>query len=56
MAFAQLLAGLLYGVRPADPLVLVGVTVLLGATAYLSCRWPAERTSRLDPTTVLREQ
>ena len=25
IAFAQLLAGLLYGVRPADPLVLVGV-------------------------------
>ncbi len=56
MAFAQFLAGLLYGVRPADPLVLIGVTALLGATAYLSCRWPAQRTSRLDPTTVLREQ
>ena len=56
VAFAQLLAGLLYGVTPADPLVLGGATVVLGATAYLSCRVPAQRTCRLNPMTVLRDQ
>jgi predicted permease len=56
VAFAQLLAGLLYGVAPADPLVLSGAAVVLGATAYLSCRVPAQRTCRLNPMTVLRDQ
>jgi ABC-type antimicrobial peptide transport system permease subunit len=56
VAFAQLLGGLLYGVTPADPLVLTGATVVLGATAYLSCLVPAQLTSRLNPMTVLREQ
>lgn len=56
VAFAQLLAGLLYGVTPADPVVLAGATAMLGVTAYLSCLVPAQLTSRLNPMTVLRDQ
>jgi predicted permease len=56
LAFTRLLAGLLYGVTPHDPLVFATVAALLGTTAYLSCREPARRASRLDPAAVLRDE
>jgi len=48
------MANLLYGVRPADPLTLLAVTLLLGAIALLACYIPARRATVVDPVIALR--
>jgi putative ABC transport system permease protein len=51
----RLLAGLLYGVRPADPLVLVTVPIVLAIVALAASVVPARRASRVDPVIAMRE-
>jgi ABC-type antimicrobial peptide transport system permease subunit len=46
----------IYGVRPLDPLVIGGVTVLLGAIALAACVLPTRRAARVDPVAVLKEE
>jgi putative ABC transport system permease protein len=48
------LEGLLYGVRPADPLTLVLVAGGLGLVAGIAAWIPASRASRIDPVEALR--
>jgi len=50
----RLLAGLLYDVRPLDPVVLAGVALLLGVVALLASYLPARRAARIDPLAALR--
>ena len=50
----RLLAGLLYDVRPLDPVVLGGVSLLLAAVALLASYLPARRAARIDPIAALR--
>ncbi len=45
-----------YGVRPLDPLVIGGVTVLLGMIALAACALPAWRAVRVEPVAVLKEE
>jgi len=52
----RLLAGLLFGVRPTDPLTFVAVSALLCAIALLACYLPARRAMRVDPMVVLRHE
>ncbi len=50
----RLLAGMLYEVRPLDPLVLGSVSLLLAAVALLASYLPARRAARIDPISALR--
>jgi putative ABC transport system permease protein len=50
----RLLTGMLYEVRPLDPVVLGGVSLLLAAVALLASYLPARRAARIDPIAALR--
>ena len=50
----RLLAGMLYEVRPLDPLALGAVVLLLAMVALLASYLPARRAAKIDPIAALR--
>jgi predicted permease len=52
----RLLSGMLYGIRPSDPVTFATVTVLLLLVSLAASTVPAYRAARLDPMETLREQ
>jgi putative ABC transport system permease protein len=56
IATAGLVRGLLYQVAPLDPRIMALVIGLLAMVATIATIMPALRASRVDPTTVLRDQ
>jgi predicted permease len=55
-ALTQVIRGMLYGVQPLDPLVLVMVALLLALIATLATYIPARRAGRVDPVVALRNE
>jgi putative ABC transport system permease protein len=55
VALARVMQQALFGIVSADPLLVGGIAVALGATALLASLVPARAAMRVDPTTALRE-
>jgi putative ABC transport system permease protein len=47
---------LLFGVQPTDLPTFLGVSALLAFLALVACGIPALRATRMDPSTVLRNE
>jgi putative ABC transport system permease protein len=56
LALTRILSSQLSGVSPTDPLVFLGVVVLLSSVALLSAVIPARRAARVDPMELLRSE
>jgi predicted permease len=55
-AATRVLSGLLYGIKPADPLTFISVSLFLAIVALLSCYLPARRAATIDPMKALRAE
>jgi ABC-type antimicrobial peptide transport system permease subunit len=55
-AATRLLGGFLYGVKPGDPVVLLGSVMFLVTAAVLAGYIPAHRAARIDPVVALRNE
>ncbi len=53
---SRVLAKLLYGVKPSDPLTYVAAASCLGAIAIVACYVPARRAMRVDPIAALKQE
>jgi predicted permease len=54
MLSGRLLAGMLYGVSPSDPMALAAAVGLLGSVAIFAALMPALRATQVDPIVALR--
>jgi putative ABC transport system permease protein len=53
---SQLMAKMLFGVRPTDPVTFGAVAIVLGAAALLATFVPARKATRIEPMLALRNE
>ena len=56
LALSRLIASLIFGVRPTDPLTFAAVAFLLAAVGILANLLPAYRATRVEPVRTLRDE
>jgi ABC-type antimicrobial peptide transport system permease subunit len=54
LGLTQLMASMLFGIKPTDPITFIAVAALLGGIALFSCYLPARRAMKVDPMVALR--
>jgi len=53
-ALSRVMRSVVFGIRPYDPLTLIGAAVLMIAVAALAAWIPARRAAKVDPMEALR--
>lgn len=56
LAASQIVANLLFEVKPNDPLTYVAVSAVLAVVALAACYIPARRAAKVDPLVALRQE
>jgi putative ABC transport system permease protein len=56
LLLSRLMAGILYGVRPTDPVTFGAVAMVLGMATLVAIYVPARRATRIEPMVALRHE